>query len=58
MNRMVLRTRFVLAVSFLLALGTVPAPGKALDEQLIEAARDGHLDAVEALIREGAKVDA
>jgi len=37
---------------------TASTPGKTLNERLIEAARNGHLDEVEALIRDGAKVDA
>lgn len=50
-----LRIVFALAVS-LCSLGTTS--GKTLNERLIEATRDGHLDAVAALIRDGAKVDA
>lgn len=66
---MMLKTGFALAIS-VLALGTAPTsaadvtpanasiPSKTLNERLIEATRDGHSEAVEALLRDGAKVEA
>jgi ankyrin repeat protein len=69
-----LTTGFALAISVLTlgtapslatdVAHTPPGPhasrisGKTLNERLIDAAREGHLDEVEALIHAGAKVDA
>ncbi|MGD0015899.1 MAG: ankyrin repeat domain-containing protein, partial [Verrucomicrobiia bacterium] len=71
---MILRTEFALAISLIalgttptLAVDVEPAAGahhtasisgKTLNERLIDAARDGHLDEIKALIHDGAKVDA